>query len=470
MDESASFSDRPGFHLGMEIVDGAFKAPRRNEKTVNKTLFSEFMRVFYPQYLDRLQDEWFYSGGDKPAYENTLRRFSRRAKACLPLQFLKEAFKKSLAMFDGYAPRCYSFHELISNMKKDSSSGYPYFTNKGSALASYPGQIYDWYCKGVSGTYCTLLGVWMACQKNEALTTMKEGLGVRNFIANHLPGYISTATHLQPQSDFLHDNHEQIPIKVGISKYNGGPRRLMNTFDDHCRRTGYPIVAFDISSMEYDFPTEFHQALAYARSCLDPDFDWQALYDDISDSKLLDRENNIVIRKRKGNNSGHGGTIDDNSWAATVVCYIAYHLQKSRDGEEANWASFMRDCKLAVVGDDGVICSPVSAKDLQRTFALCGFTLKIEGESFSTADVPFLSMTMHDGKIVSTHPDKMLAHLLFSDSNDQILAQRVSNIHIELYNSTYERTIVEQFAQWLRSKHGISVSLLTAGEIVELYG
>lgn len=387
-----------------------------------------------------------------------VRKFSRDPKpVTYPQSFLNDVALQWTRVMDGYTPRPALLDEITRNMSPATAAGWPSFDTKLGAYKKHG--VKEVYERALLGEYSP--GVWSVCAKSEVLDAEKRSGGERNFVSGHFPGYISYMTWAKPMADYMHDNWSKLPSKVGSSKFLG---ELASIFQS--MKSPYPVLSLDVKGMEFDFPEQMHRAIQKFREALCPQFDWQAAYDDLIKAHIKCPCCGRVLQKNFGNCSGHGGTIDDNGLAGTFTMYIAYMVYTNM---ETDPHAFMRENKFAIVGDDILYSGPMDFNLLYEVFFDCGFELKLEKRTPTCEGAVFLSHEYRGGRVFSTHPEKLLARLLYYKYNRSEMSNVLIGFDIELMYCKRERQIVRRFGDWYAKTFRTPIRWMSDHDIEKLY-
>lgn len=367
-----------------------------------------------------------------------------------------------------------SMDEILIDMTTNKSAGPLYrkdFKNKQEYIDSEFGkQTFNTYWDELSqlGNKFTL---WGACNKDEIRDSDRVLQNKTRLMFPASPNHTFAGARLfQDQNDRLRKNREDIPIKIGLSRY--GPEIhdcILNL--ENLERIG----SSDGVGWDSNFKREAFLSIAKCR------YKWLRLEDQTIENKirianwygnkiekyLCMPDGNIVIVE-EGEGSGTYTTIDDNSFYHYLMyCYIWIETQDNDD-----WEEMERIWKFIITGDDTLFNNQnISYLEFMEKYDQFlqhehnGQYEKIENVTFCGQ-----KFKMINGRWICIPNSNRVLNSFFWSRKDIKIEEKMMKVcalRLHCYYDKYTRRICEKYYTFLFDKY---YSKLNANEKKIAYG
>jgi hypothetical protein len=435
----------------------------------NKRSSDIYVKSFMDENMIEMSPDW---GLPTPNQEAAYKSLSKYAKDVLPMsekqvKAMNLAWEWTAQQFAPYmgGARVRTVEEVIPDLDKDTSSGYPFnafFTKKKDLFEGCP-EIIQWLetdWENLLDEHYTFM--FTNSLKEEVRPEVKTKANkIRTFTAGAVDGTVHGNRLFADMNEKMNASYLQSSSGVGMSPLKGNWDRLyrkLNMF-----RKGYAL-----DESEYDSSLRSYMMWGCAK------LRWQMLRDEDRTPENLKRIKNyyrnlvnslvitpegVIILKLGGNPSGSVNTINDNTLILYTLLAYAWIMNC---GEDPQYGEFEINTAKVLVGDDNTWTVSdwahrfFNARTVIATWNLIGVTTTTDDlEPRSAKDLDFLSAKtiFYLGRAIPIYDrEKLMTSLLFAETKKQSPAFTLLRAAALLsigWTDTQFRKFCREFIAWL---------------------
>ncbi len=343
-----------------------------------------------------------------------------------------------------------SYEDVCQRLNLSASAGIGFPGVKRDAVYKHP----DIYYQSLSWLRSIVLSgdfqrqLFRLFPKVELLKAAKELLRERGIACCPLMLQVVSIVLLSNMFSQLMFCCERSPIKVGLSNFYGGLRRL---FLEHGKFSYHYSV--DVSGLEDSFTPPVHQALGRLQGRLSHTNRFR--------QKMVECIHRMFSQWTAVNLSGDAMEVDGTEpsgssttvWDNSMYVCAAFFSYFLKEGFSVRQILEMDIYALAILGDDALLSLPYSIDIVEFQTYMLTFNLvfKLECDSRNLEDHEFLGVAVRGGKIVTGRVGKMLNNLLTCGFDPEKNYEVACGIRDVLFHHD-EFNLIDRFCSYLESR------------------